>query len=355
MTRSASIPGAATAGLGIDAATAGLGIGAAGARLGVGAAPAGTHLGIGAAGTRLGIGTAALAVPYGAPGAERPPPERSAARRTLLYALERGLRFIDTAPAYGEAEALVGEALGGREDCGDCIVATKLAIPPAGWAALSPRETHAHVRASAHASLRVLRRERLEVLQIHNAQPAQAGAGPLMEALAELRAEGLVGSVGATVYGEASALAAIASPDVEVVQIAYSALDRRPERRVLPAAAAEKETVVARSLLLHGVLSPAGRDLRGPFAALGAATDALRQALGVSWEELPGAAVAFVASRPGIDCALLGPREEAELAALLDQAERFAATAASWNPAAPELSGWLLDPSRWPAEVTVGG
>jgi D-threo-aldose 1-dehydrogenase len=305
--------------------------------------------------THLGVGTAALAVPYGPPGAELLPPERSAARRTLLYALERGVRFIDTAPAYGTAESLVGGALGEYAERGECVVATKLAIPPTGWGALSSRETRAHVRASVRASLSALRRERLDVLQIHNAEPAQLRAGALLEALAELRAEGLVGSLGATVYGETNALAAIASTDVEVVQVAYSALDRRAERNVLPAAAAAEKTVVARSLLLRGVLSPAGRDLHGPFAPLGAAADTVRGELGASWEELPGAAVAFVASRPGIACALLGPREEAELVALLDGAGRFAEAAAGVRSAAPELPDWLLDPSRWPAEATVGG
>jgi aryl-alcohol dehydrogenase-like predicted oxidoreductase len=282
------------------------------------------------------------------------------------------VRFVDTAPAYGEAESLVGAALAGREDC---AVATKLAIPSAGWGALSPQETRAHVRASLQASLRALRRERLDLLQIHNAEPSLVRRGPLVEALDELRAEGLVRALGATVYGEAAALATIANPAFDAVQVAYSALDRRPERRVLPAAAAAGTAVIARSLLLHGVLGPAGRDLDGPFTPLRAAADAVRIALGSNWEELPGAAVAFVANRPGIACALLGPRDESELAALLDRAERFAAAAGALGaparesdlqapesqlPApesplpAPELPVWLLDPSRWPAEATGG-
>jgi aryl-alcohol dehydrogenase-like predicted oxidoreductase len=300
---------------------------------------------------RLGLGTAALAVAYGPPGAELPAPEAALARRTLLCAWERGIRFFDTAPAYGDAEAIVGAALGGREEC---TLATKLAIPAGGWPALSPRQTRAHVRASALASLRALRRERLDVLQIHNAERSLIRRGAVLEALAELRQEGLVSSIGATVYGEADALAAIAAEELAGVQIPYSALDRRPERRVLPAAAAAGKAVVARSLLLHGVLSPAGRDLRGPFAPLGEACEEVRGAFAVRWEELPGAAVAFVASRPGIACALLGPRDEAELRALLDGAEHFRQQAASWRAPAHRLSPSLLDPSRWPAEASVG-
>jgi D-threo-aldose 1-dehydrogenase len=299
----------------------------------------------------FGVGTAALAVPYGAPGAVRPAPSRGHAGRTLRAAVERGVRFFDTAPAYGEAEALVGEALDGRAEC---AIATKLAIPPAGWEALSPHETRAHVRASAMASLRALRRERLDFLQIHNARAALVRAGPLVEALAELRAEGLVASVGATVYGEGDALAAIAAPGIDVVQVPYSALDRRPEGRLLPAAAAAGTAVVARSLLLHGALSPAARALRGPFAPLGVAAGEVRRALGATWQQLPGAAVAFVVTRPGVACALLGPRDERELAALLDGADRFRAAAREVRLPAFELPDWLLDPSRWPAEALVG-
>lgn len=296
----------------------------------------------------LGLGTAALAVPYGAPGSERLAPDPAVARRTLLTAVERGVRFVDTAPAYGDAETLVGAALGDREECN---LATKIAIPSCGWEELSPEQIRVHVRASAETSLRTLRRERLDVLQVHNADEALVHRGAVGQALVELRDAGLVGMTGATVYGEANALAVIASPAFDVVQVAFSALDRRAERTVLPAATAAGTTVVARSLLLRGVLSPAGRRLNGPFAALASEADTVRRALGASWEELPGAAVAFVLSRPGIACALLGPHDESELIALLDEAERFKDAAAKLKLSPPRLPDWLLDPSRWPQET----
>lgn len=296
----------------------------------------------------LGIGTAALAVPYGAPGSTRLAPDPALARRTLLAAVERGVRFVDTAPAYGDAEVLVGAALGAREEC---EIATKIAIPSCGWKELTSQEIRVHIRVSAEASLKALRRERLDVLQVHNADEELVRRGAVGEALGELRDAGLVVRTGATVYGEADALAVIASPAFDAVQIAFSVLDRRPERKVFSAAAAAETTVIARSLLLCGVLSSAGRGLGGPFAALGAAADAVRMASGTTWEELPGAAVAFVLARPGIARALLGPRDESELIALLDQAERFRDAAVKLELAPPDLPDWLLDPSRWPREA----
>jgi len=72
----------------------------------------------------FGLGTAALVLPYGAPDAEREPPDRAAAVRTIEAALAAGVTLIDTAPAYDGAEALVPEpeakidvlAVGWRED-----------------------------------------------------------------------------------------------------------------------------------------------------------------------------------------------------------------------------------------------
>ncbi len=206
--------------------------------------------------------------------------------------------------------------------------------PPAGWEALSPREIRDHVRASVEASLRALRRERLDLLQIHN---ADGGAGPLGARRRGARRAARGGArrrVGATVYGEADALAAIAAPSIDVVQVPYSALDRRPERRVLPAAA-RRGTGGGRALAA-AARSPQPRGARARAAlraAGGRGAERVRRALGATWAELPGAAVAFVISRPGVACALLGPRDERELAALLDGAERFRAVAreARWR------------------------
>ena len=292
----------------------------------------------------LGIGTAALATAYGAPGGERAAPTPAIARRTLERALERGITLIDTAPAYGNAEAIVGAACRDTE----CAIATKVAIPSAGWESLSPAEVSAHVQRSAHESLEAIGRERIDLLQIHNADVDLVARGTVPAALEELRREGLVRGCGATVYGEENALAAIACPVFDAVQIAYSALDRRPERTVLTAAADAGTTVIVRSVLLRGVLTSAGRGLEDEFAPLRAAADRFRVAIDASWDELAGAAVAFSLTRPGVDCTLLGPRDVDELEALLRGADRFLDAAGEvsgdWDSG---LTASMLDPSRW--------
>ena len=292
----------------------------------------------------LGIGTAALSGSYGAPGAERTGPSRAEAARTLEHALRSGVSLIDTAPAYGDSESLVGAVCAGV----DCRIATKLAIPEGGWGALPAGAVADRARRSAQHSLEALRRDRIDLLQVHNADAELIRRGEVPAALASLRDDGVALACGATVYGEENALAAIACPAFDVVQIAYSALDRRPERAVLAAAAEHATGLVVRSVLLRGVLSAAGRELAGPFAPLRAAAERFRVAIGASWAELPGAAVAFALTRPGIGCTLLGPRDAGELDALLRGAEPFLerarALSGDWDAG---LEPRLLDPSRW--------
>jgi aryl-alcohol dehydrogenase-like predicted oxidoreductase len=275
---------------------------------------------------RLGLGTAALGVPYGAPHAERDAPPPADAAATIEAALDAGIRFIDTAPAYGGMEELVGAVAGDS----DCAIATKVA---------------GDVRASAENSLRALRRDVLDLLQIHNATAEMIERGEVTSVLAELRREGLIRAAGATTYGEADALAVIACDDLDVVQVAFSALDRRAATRV-PARAGT--TVIARSALLRGVLTARGRDLNGRFAPLREAADAFRASAGATWEDLPGAAVAYCVRQPWIARTLLGPRDRRELAALIAGAARFADAEIvdGWQR---DLPAELVDPRHWEA------
>jgi len=304
----------------------------------------------GLVGSSLGLGTAALGMSYGAPRAERRPPAEAEAEATIEAALDAGIRMIDTAPAYGTSEVLVGRVTGGADDC---IIATKLATPGPGWDALDANAVADAVRRSAQASLRALRRDAIDLLQIHNATATglEHGGGPA--ALAELRRDGVIRAAGATTYGEAAALAAVACEALDVVQVAFSPLDRRPAERVLAAAAAAGTAVITRSALLRGVLSARGRELDGPFAPLRDAADAFRVAVGARWDELPSAAVAYCLAQPGIATTVLGPRDAGELRELLTGVTRFAAAAARAAGWERELPDALLDPSRWPALETA--
>src|SRR4029077_1986274 len=124
--------------------------------------------------SRLGVGTAAFGLDrYGitVPGESRVDPADAIAN--IHRAVEGGVNFFDTAPAYGRSEELLGEALADHKDC---LVATKVPIPENildnkldNKDEISQSELMQRVNKSLDESRRRLRREVLDVVQIHNA------------------------------------------------------------------------------------------------------------------------------------------------------------------------------------------
>lgn len=294
--------------------------------------------------SELGFGTVSLGVDYGIrkPGDFGAPPEAESLA-ALREAADAGVRFFDTAPAYGEAERLVGLALGDRREC---VVATKVLVPEG----LPARDARRHVRESLDQSRAVLRRDAIDVAQIHNATAASLAEGTVTQALIEAQDDGLVRHLGASVYGEDAALAVVRAGVFDVLQVAYSVLDQRMAARVLPAAREAGVGVIARSALLKGALTSKGRHLPDKLAAVRAAAERAREALGATWDDLPEAAVRYCLSSPDVACTLVGARTVAELKAAL-----AAAAAGPLPPAALERAAAvavdddaLVNPARWP-------
>jgi aryl-alcohol dehydrogenase-like predicted oxidoreductase len=289
------------------------------------------------------LGTVALGVDYGiaAPGDFGRPGEEEAIR-LVREAIERGITLVDTAPAYGESERIVGRAVGASSGV---IIATK--VNPAAFGA----DVSRGVAASIESSRSALGRDTLDIVQIHNATREMVSGGALTGALAEARQRGLVRVIGASVYGEDAAMAVIESGAYGVLQVALNALDQRMMRKVLPAADAAGVGVIVRSAFLKGALTPKAQWLPEGLAPLRDAAVRARDTLsGGSWERLPGAAMRFCLSVTGVASVLTGARTAAEL----DQAvaaESAGALDAGVLRAAAALAMTderLLNPSYWP-------
>ncbi len=104
-------------------------------------------------------------------------PERGVA--TIHAALDAGINWVDTAPIYGDADAIVARALCDRPEV---IVATKCGVRTDGDHARSELDA-AHVIADVEASLRRLGRDRLDLVQVH--WPCENGT-PLAETIGAL-------------------------------------------------------------------------------------------------------------------------------------------------------------------------
>jgi aryl-alcohol dehydrogenase-like predicted oxidoreductase len=160
-----------------------------------------------------------------------------------------GITLIDTAELYGhgESERLLGRALADPAARDQVVLASK--VTPT-W------PTRDRVAAAARGSLARLGTDRLDLYQVHWPNPLVAQRST-MAGMRTLQAGGLVGQVGVSNYGLGrwqAAESALGGPVVSN-QVRYSLLTRRPERRLLPHAAAADRLIVAYSPLAQGVLA----------------------------------------------------------------------------------------------------
>ena len=194
----------------------------------------------------IGLGAWQFGTPEWGWGAQYGPAEALA---VVDRARSLGITLIDTAELYGhgESERLLGRALADPEARDSVVLASK--VTPT-W------PTRDRVAAAARGSLSRLGTDHLDLYQVHWPNPLVAQRST-MAGMRTLQAGGLVGQVGVSNYGLRrwrAAEAALGGPVVSN-QVRYSLLTRRPERELLPHAAAAGRLIIAFSPLAQGVLT----------------------------------------------------------------------------------------------------
>jgi aryl-alcohol dehydrogenase-like predicted oxidoreductase len=254
-------------------------------------------------------------------------PDRSEGIRIIHRALDAGITLVDTADAYGDSEEVVGEALEGRRD--DVVLATKLGRPvddDPGHRGASRR----WIVREVEASLRRLRTDHVDLLQIHRPDP-DTDVEETLSALTDLLRAGKVRAFGSS--------GTPASDIVEAQWVAerrglarfrteqptYSILNRSVESEVLPVAQRYGIGVLVYSPLAMGMLT--GRVRRATrtdltrtqmFRALSdeRRIDAVERLVPVAEQaglSLTHLAMAFAAAHPGVSSVLMGPRTMEQL------------------------------------------
>ena len=171
---------------------------------------------------RVGLGAMRLC---GQPGNFGPFPDWEAGKRLLRLAVDTGVNFIDTAHAYGPGwnEILIGEALAGARE--DVVVATKGGVEKTAPDRVFPDGRPEQLRLRCEESLKRLRRDCIDLYQLHRADPAV----PFEEsvgALARLKEEGKIRLVGLSNVSLEQLQSALAITPVASVQNRYNLTER---------------------------------------------------------------------------------------------------------------------------------
>ena len=298
------------------------------------------------------LGTAQLGMAYGAAN-RRGMLSDFQARELLEAAWNAGIRWFDTARAYGESERRLGEFFRSLSPAErrEVRVATKLA-PGAG-------RHVSEIRRSLEASLGALGVEGVAVLFVHR---GEEWTPALARDLEEWRRGGAVERVGVSLYDEGEYRALVRrTPRPDLLQVPSNLLDRRFSLRELARRGEESPPVVplwGRSLFLQGLLAQEDQEVWRRAGGGAEASAELRRAVGrlaelcgVSWRGLAFLVVRELFSLEGAVVGAEDPRQVEELAALWE--------AASGRGVPEGLEGHLerlgeivppgfADPRRWP-------
>ncbi len=257
---------------------------------------------------RLGFGAWALGGRGWGPGTDET--DRIA---TVERAVERGITWFDTAPAYGagDSEVLLGRALKGHRE--RVAIATKV----------GPRDDP---RGSLEASLRRLQSDYVDLVQLHEALD---GWEWRLEELATLQREGKALAIGLCNATHLQLGRALEFAPVVSCQGPYNLFDRDVEQRELPLCSERGLAFLAYRPLAAGLLTGKYRTpprfgaddhrhaiywFHGPEFARRERVLARLRSMAAARQVSPAAlALAWLLARPGVSLVLAGARSAAQV------------------------------------------
>lgn len=175
-------------------------------------------------------------------------------REALNAALDAGMTFIDTADVYGDgrSEKIIADVLdsrGGERP----MVATK------AGRRLNPHVADGYTKANLEGfidrSLKNLRVDCLDLVQLHCPPTDVLYRPEVFEGLSELQKAGKIMGYGVSVEKVEEALKAIEFPGVASIQIIYNIFRQRPDHLFFQQAHEKNIAVIARVPLASGLLS----------------------------------------------------------------------------------------------------
>lgn len=168
--------------------------------------------------------------------------ETAQARDTLSAFVELGGRVVDSSPMYGSSEAVTGQL------AAELAVRAKLFVATKVWTT----GRRAGIR-QMEDSMRKLRVERLDLMQVHNLVDADTH----LATLRDWKTSGRVRYVGVTHYhagAHADLERVIKRGDVDFIQVNYSLAEPEAERRLLRAAADSGTAVIVNRPFAEGAM-----------------------------------------------------------------------------------------------------
>jgi aryl-alcohol dehydrogenase-like predicted oxidoreductase len=170
----------------------------------------------------------------------------------IRRALELGVNFFDTADVYGSGHS--EELLGKIVPATGCVIATK-----AGNARQDGKPikdfSEPHIRTQLERSLKRLKRDSVDIFQLHNPPPDIWQRDEIFLLLQKLKAEGKIRVAGVSITSIEEGIYLIEKQKVDLLQVLFNILNQAPADQLLPLAEKNNIGIIARVPLASGLLT----------------------------------------------------------------------------------------------------
>lgn len=198
--------------------------------------------------TKLCLGTVQFGMRYGINNVLGRQPTWEESFEMLDLAIENGIKVIDTARAYGEAELILGKYFKKKKSSHKIAVISKLRPNVIG----DNNKIKQVVFQECKNTLHRLRIEQLDGYLLHT--PEYIYEEEIVDALTSLKKDQLVKNIGVSIYNIKEGEKAIDTGVIDYIQLPYSVLDQRAAKSGFIEKANNKGiTIFARSTFLQGV------------------------------------------------------------------------------------------------------
>lgn len=284
---------------------------------------------------RLALGTIQFGLPYGIAN-QTGQVSRAEANTMLQLALANGLDTLDTAIAYGDSEACLGEVGTQRFK-----VVTKLPVVPDNCENVSN-----WVQQQVNMSLSRLGVNKVFGLLLHRSEQLQGSNGlELYQALQALKDNGQVQKIGISIYSPTELDALIPRYRFDLVQAPFNLVDQRLYRTDWMRRLKEEDVEIhTRSAFLQGLLLMSQADIPDIFSQWDIIWQTWHQWLANYPPSAVQACLAFPLSFPEIDRVVVGADSVSQLAQIISTANM--ALQADF----PEIHSDdenLINPAKW--------
>jgi aryl-alcohol dehydrogenase-like predicted oxidoreductase len=178
--------------------------------------------------------------------------------KAIARAVELGCNFFDTADVYGlgHSEEVIAQGLSEVGKLNDVIIATKVGGTMDGSSVTLSED---YIRTALQNSLKRLRRDYIDLYQLHNPYRQIILQGQVFEILEKLKQEGLIRFYGLTVHSVAEGLAALKNGKPDTIQIVYNMYSliqsHNPAEQLFPSAKNANVGIITREPLANGFLT----------------------------------------------------------------------------------------------------